>query len=113
MIEAYDFGTMRVMGQTHHHDLKIIENQVIDNWWRRQGHVLSTEDIADVLNAHVETLVIGTGAYGVMKVSPEVTEALSARGIELVSLPTREAVAAFNRLHRQGRHVAGAFHLTC
>ena len=113
MIEAYSFGSMRVLGQTYHNDLKIIRNQVIGDWWRLQGHVLSTEDIADVLESSVEILVVGTGAYGGLKVPPEVSRATSQRGIGLTSVPTDEAVAIFNRFHSEGRQAAGAFHLTC
>ena len=113
MIETYDFGTMAIMGRVHHNDLKIIGSHVIGDWWRRQGHVLCTEDIQDILDAPVETLVVGTGAYGAMEVPCEVVETVAKRGIELVSLPTKEAVAIFNDLHGQGKRVAGAFHLTC
>jgi len=101
------------MGQIHHNDLKIIQNQVIGDWRRRRGHILYTEDVADILDSPAEILVVGTGVYGNMEVTPEVTEAVSRRAIELVSLPTREAVATFNSLHTQGKQVAGAFHLTC
>ncbi len=113
MIESYDFGQMRVNGETHADDLKIIGDRIIGNWWRRQGHILHTEDIADILDASVEILVIGTGEYGNVKVTAEVSEAASQRGIELISAPTKEAVSTFNNLKAQGKRVAGAFHLTC
>ncbi len=114
MIDAYEFGSMTVMGEVHHRDLKIIEDRVIGNWWREEAHGLHAEDIADILDAAaVKVLVVGTGAYGNMEVTPEVTEAASRRGIELVCVHTREAVGTFNNLHAQGKPVAGAFHLTC
>ncbi|MFQ5799865.1 MAG: Mth938-like domain-containing protein [Bacteroidota bacterium] len=113
MIESYEFGSMTVAGQIHHDDVTIIENRVIGNWWRREGHTLHADDIADILDAPIEILVVGTGAYGNMTVTSEVTEAASRRGIELVLAPTREAVATFNSFRAQGKRVAGAFHLTC
>ncbi len=113
MIESYEFGCMEVEGRTHHDDLKIIENRLVGNWWRRRGHTLNPEDIRDILEASVEILVVGTGEYGNMTVTREVSEALSKRGIELISAPTGVAVSKFNDLHAQGKRVAGAFHLTC
>jgi hypothetical protein len=113
VIDSYEFGSMTVMGEIHHRDLKIIEDRVIGNWWREEAHALHAEDIADILDAAVKVLVVGTGASGNMEVTPEVTEAASRRGIELVRVPTREAVGTFNNLHAQGKRVAGAFHLTC
>ena len=80
MIDTYRFGSMRVLGQTHHNDLKIIRKQVIGDWWRLRGHVLSTEDIAEILESSVEILVVGTGAYGGLEISPGVSRATSRRG---------------------------------
>ena len=113
MIESYSFGSMMVMGESHRNDLKIIDDQIVGNWWRREGHALYAEDIDDILYSPVETLVVGTGAYGSMRVTDEATKALEGRGIKLVAVPTKEAVTIFNTLHGQGTRVAGAFHLTC
>jgi hypothetical protein len=113
MIESYHFGAMTVRGQVHRNDLKIIGEDIVGNWWRREGHALHAEDIDDILYAKVETLVVGTGASGAMKVTAEAAEALEGRAIELLAVPTEEAVALFNRLHGKGKAVAGAFHLTC
>ena len=113
MIETYSFGSMKVKGKTHRNDLKIIGDQVIPEWWRRRGHLLVAEDIIDILDARVEVLVVGTGAYGGLELAPQVAEEASRRGIELVSAPTEKAVTVFNRLFDEGKQVAGAFHLTC
>ncbi len=113
MIESYSFGNMTIMGESHRNDLKIIDNQIVGNWWRREGHALYAEDIDDILYSAVETLVIGTGAYGSMRVTDEAKKAMEGRGIKFVVVPTKEAVTIFNTLHGQGKRVAGAFHLTC
>jgi hypothetical protein len=96
MIESYSFGSMTITGQSHRNDLKIID-----------------DNIDDILYASVETLVVGTGAYGGMKVTEEAAQAIEGQGINLVAVPTKEAVSIFNSLHAQGKKVAGAFHLTC
>ena len=113
MIESYNFGNMKVLGENHRNDLKIIDNQIVGNWWRWEGHALHTEDIDDILYSSVETLVVGTGAYGGMKVTQEAAKALEGRGIKLVAVPTKEAVTIFNTLLAKDKTVAGAFHLTC
>ena len=113
MIESYSFGSMTVMGEKHRNDLKIIDNQIIASWWRREGHALYAEDIDDILYSAVEMLVVGTGAYGSMRVTEEAAKAIAGRGIKLVAVPTEEAATIFNALRGQGKRVAGAFHLTC
>ena len=113
MIESYSFGSMMVMGESHRNDLKIIDNKIVGNWWRREGHALSAQDIDDILYSAAEILVVGTGAYGSMRITEEAEKTIEARGIKLVAAPTKKAVSVFNDLHSQGKKVAGAFHLTC
>ena len=113
MIESYSFGTMTVIGKTHRNDLKIIVEEIIGNWWRREGHALYAEDIADILCADIETLVVGTGAYGSMRITDEAARAIAEKATKLVAVPTKEAVSMFNSLRAEGKLVAGAFHLTC
>jgi hypothetical protein len=113
MIESYSFGNMTIRGRHHRNDLKIIDDQIIENWWRREGHALYPEDIDDILYSSIEMLVVGTGASGGMKVTEAAERAIKGKGIELVAVPTNEAVSIFNGLCAQGRRIAGAFHLTC
>lgn len=113
MIDSYHFGAMTVKGTAHRNDLKIIGDQVIGDWWRIEGHAVHEADIADILSASVEILVVGTGDPGRMQMSRGASQALERQGIQVLALPTRQAVGAFNALRSQGKRVAGAFHLTC
>ena len=113
MIDSYHFGAMTVKGTTHRNDLKIIGDQVIGDWWRIEGHALHEADIADILAASVEILVLGTGDSGRMQMSRGAAQALERRGIQVLALPTGQAVGVFNAFRAQGKRVAGAFHLTC
>jgi hypothetical protein len=114
MIEEYATGMyMKVNGQTHRNDLKIIDGQVKEDWWRKQGHRLDSTDIEDILAAGPDTLVVGTGYAGNMVVPEETRSVLSGRNIRIVAQNTRDAVETFNQMKDQGENVAGAFHLTC
>ncbi len=113
MIESYRFGEMVVSGRAYRRDLKIIEGKVRPEWWRKEGHLLQPEDLEDVWAARPEILVVGTGASGVMRVDPRTVARAQELGITLEAYPTEKAVRRFNELLREGRKVAGAFHLTC
>jgi len=103
---------MVVDGQTHTHDVILLPDRVVANWWRKQGHRLEVTDLQEVLNAAPEVLVVGTGAYGAMKVPQETKDALEAAGIELRTAHTGDAWHVYNDLREQ-RRTAGVFHLTC
>jgi hypothetical protein len=115
VIEAYDFGVIVINRRRYTSDLIVYGEQVFDGWWRREGHRLYVEDLDRIFDFEPkpQVLVVGTGYYGLLKVSNEAEEALKSRGIELVAQPTKDAVQTFNKLLGLGKRVAGAFHLTC
>ena len=112
MIEKYSFGRMVISGNTYSTDLKIINRQVIPEWWRKSGHTVDIHDLADILAARPEYLIIGTGIGGRMKVSKPVKMELKRLGIELIEEPNSSAVKTFNRLLDAGENIAAGFHLT-
>lgn len=113
-ISAYDFGRMTVDGRDYGSDLIIHAGRVHDSWWREEGHRLDLNDLDRLWDEPPAILVVGTGFYGRMMVPPETRDAISARGIEIRTAKTAEAVALFNTLSASpDSRVDGAFHLTC
>lgn len=115
MIESYEFGSIMINGKKYTKDLIIFPEKILDNWWRKEGHVLNVEDLKEIFEQKTkpEMLVVGTGYYGIMKISSEVNEILKAQAIKLIAQPTKEACQTFNKLLETNKKVVGAFHLTC
>ena len=114
MIDKYESGHLICIdGRDYHHDVKIIDGRVKGDWWRREGHRLDSRDITDILEMHPEVLVIGTGYAEQMRVPESTREAIASHGIQMKVEKTDRAVRTFNHLLKEGRVVAGAFHLTC
>ena len=112
IIDSYQFGLIVVSGKKYISDVIISPDSVRDNWWRKTGHQLCFDDIADVLTENPEVLVVGTGASGLMKVLPEVEQAAQVQGIELIVEATDKACHRYNQFCRSRRAVA-ALHITC
>jgi len=112
MIDSYNFGEIVINGKKRSSDVIIFPDRVRDNWWRKTGHELCLEDIAEVLTENPEVLVVGTGASGLMKLLPEVEQVAQAQGIKIVAKTTDKACSTYNQLNRSQRVVA-ALHLTC
>jgi len=114
-IESYRFGEIVIDGIRYTKDLKIIKGKIFGNWWRSQGHTLQLSDIMDVVAAKPGTLIVGTGAYGRMVLSPGLSEELESGGIRIEALSTEQAIKKFNELSSRNGHeaVALAVHLTC
>ena len=114
LIESYVSGrSMRVAGKTYTTDLKIIGDTVKDNWWRRKGHRLLSDDIVDILESRPDVLVVGTGYAGNLDIPANLRRDIAELGVRLLSERTAEAVELFNRHRTREENVAGAFHLTC
>jgi hypothetical protein len=113
VIEEYRFGRLTVDGEAHTKDLIILPESVRANWWRRRGHEVCVDDLEEVLAASPEVVVVGTGAYGAVKVLDEARRALTEAGAELIAEPTGAAWQTFSRLQAEGRRVVAALHLTC
>ena len=111
-IDSYQFGQIVVNGKRYSSDVIIFPDRVKDSWWRKSGHQLCLDDIAEVIAEKPEVLIVGTGASGLVRVLPEVKQSLEARGIKLIAEPTSEACNTYNQLC-QSQRVVAALHLTC
>jgi len=112
MINSYDFGRIVIDGNAFTTDVIIFPDRVTDNWWRKDGHVLHVADVELIVKEKPEVLMVGTGKYGVMKVSPQTREYIVSKGIELIVEPTDKACEVYNRIS-QDKKVVAALHLTC
>ncbi len=112
-IDSYKFGEIVIDGTSYSSDCLIVGDSIRANWWRKQGHLLSPEDLQPVIATKPSVLVVGCGASGMMKVSEETRQALQLQNVELIALDTNEAVTRFNELTQKGVNVAAALHLTC
>jgi len=111
-IDRYEFGMATIDGHTYTSDLKIFPNRVKPNWWREEGHELHIADITDVLDSSPDLIIIGTGASGAMNVPYEVENHMKKLGIELIILPTKEAVQRHNSISGKKSTIT-CLHLTC
>jgi len=113
--EKFTFGSVRIDGVTYEHDLVIDRGQI------RKRRKKASRPFRDAyghtpLSAKEEipwdcrTLVVGTGAEAGLPVVDEVLEMAAARGVELLAVPTKEALAILNRgLDRTN----AILHVTC
>jgi len=111
-IESYYFGEIVIDGKVYRKDVLILEDRVIEDWWRKKGHSLGVDDLAPVLDDPPQVLVVGQGTSSRMSVLSETRLELERVGIRVLILSTAEACDSYNRLSREAR-VFAALHLTC
>jgi hypothetical protein len=113
-IDSYSFGNIEVDGTPYTKDVIIVRGEVVSPWWREAGgHVFAPTDLKTVIDAVPETVVLGTGLFGMVKVKEDTFAAFAECGTRVLAEKTRQATEVFNRLSANGVDVAAALHLTC
>ena len=113
VIESYSFGHMLIDGVSFTKDVIIFpDGRILSPWWRNQGHVLATDDLAQLFAAEPEIIICGTGAMGVMQPSAELQKYIENSSIRFIAQKSGKAVATYNQLSGRGK-VGACFHLTC
>jgi hypothetical protein len=110
-LSHYSFGSLTVDGERHTRDLIVLPERVVTEWWRREGHSLAIDDLDEVIDELPDRLILGCGAHGRLEPPPAVLEQLRARGVEVETMPTPEAVRRYREL--DPKRTAAALHLTC
>jgi hypothetical protein len=112
---GYSFGSVRVDGVTYDHDLIIDRGKV-----RKRKKAASRKfrgayghtplSIAENIPWRCRRLVVGSGADGALPVTQQVRDEARRRKIDLVVLPTTEAIGV---LAQTTKDTNAILHLTC
>ncbi|NQV18500.1 MAG: hypothetical protein HQ534_08155 [Armatimonadetes bacterium] len=111
-ISSYSFGQIIIDKKEYNSDVIIYQDRIDSSWWRKKSHSVTIEDIADILKKQAETIIFGTGFYGMMKIENQVKEECAKRGINLIIEKSGKAVQIFNESNQEQKVIA-ALHLTC
>ena len=115
MIERFSFGSILIDGVTYDHDL-VIDQGNISKRRKKASKEFRNEfghtplSIAENIPWSCRCLVVGTGANGGLPVMDEVRVEAGRRGVELVVVPTAQAVELLNR-HPENTNAV--LHITC
>ena len=112
-IDNYEFGRITIDGKNFTKDVIIMPNEIKTNWWRKQSHRLILADIQEIIDDKPDILLVGTGKFGLMKVSDKVIEYCKNNQIELIIDDTSTIVRRFNELSNSEKRIIAALHLTC
>jgi hypothetical protein len=112
---GYSFGSVQVDGVSYDHDLiidrgKIRKRKKAASRQFRGAYGHTPLSAAEEIPWRCRRLVIGTGADGALPVMKEVCEQARRRKVELVIVPTAQAISV---LATTGTDTNAILHLTC
>ena len=111
MIESFSFGQIIIDGKTYYSDVVIYPDHIQGEWWRKEGHSLTVEDVDKLLAIKPGILMIGTG-HGGLKVPIETEDHIKSMGIKLIIQETKKICEKLDELSKSNKVIA-ALHLSC
>lgn len=116
-IDSTRFGYITIAGETFDHDVLIrLSGEIVKRQKKLSkkvygtSHTLSLTEAEYVYEAGCETLIVGTGQQGILKLSAEAAAFFEQQGCEVILKPTPEAIRTFNATTSPK---IGLFHVTC
>ena len=120
MIEEYKFGSITIDGKIYTEDVEVRWAEEVLDWWRKESHLVDVDDVERAIKQNPDTIVIGTGEAGMVKVTEGAKKFIQEKGIKLFIDKTEEAVKTFNIICQESKEeegeqnkIIGLFHLTC
>jgi len=112
MIEHYEFGEFIVDGKKYKSNIVLKGSEAKEGKYL-PGHQLRIDDFLPLIAYKPEIIIIGTGAYGAVKVPKEIIDYIEKRKIKVVIEKTGKACETYNSLIKEGKRVAAFLHNTC
>ena len=116
-IQGTSFGSITIGEQTYRHDVLIrLDGQVkrrkkkLSKAIYGTSHMVSLDESRHIYQEGAGRLIFGTGQFGLAKLSDKAVEFFKEMGCQVESLPTPDALEAWNQA--EGALIA-VFHITC
>jgi hypothetical protein len=111
----FSFGSLQIDGKTYDHDVVIDRGEIRERKKKpskqfRDDYGHTPLSVAEKIPWNCRQLVVGTGADARLPVMDEVRREAKSRKIELVVLPTSEAIELLNNNPKATNAI---LHLTC
>jgi hypothetical protein len=111
------FGSITIDGRDHYNDVIISLDGVVRKRKKKlskrvfgTSHIISLAEAEYIYEKEAEKLLIGTGQYDRVRLSPEAQEFFLSNQVEVTSAATPEAIRLWNTI---GGKTIGLFHVTC
>ena len=116
-IDHTGFGSITIAGEAFKHDVIIRLNGKVKKRKKKlskaiygTSHIISLDEARHVYEERAEHIILGTGQYGLVKLSDEAADFFERQRCLVTSVPTLKAIHTWNEAEGQ---VIALFHVTC
>lgn len=116
-VNSFDFGSIVIDGKQYGYDVIVLPDGNVKEREASKamfgGHNIRKSEIEELSKAKPETVIVGTGTSGMAVVSEDAQAYAREANVDLVVLPSSEAIQKLNQLLDEGGNVAALIHITC
>ena len=116
-IEGTEFGSINIEGRIIDHDVIIRLSGRVEKRKKKlsksvfgTSHIISFDEAKYIFEKGTKHLIIGTGQFGMVVLSPEASSYFESKGVKVELLPTPNAIDIWNLSEAD---TVGLFHVTC
>jgi hypothetical protein len=116
-IDKTKFGSITVAGEKYENDILIRLNGKVEKRKKKlskeifgTSHIISLAEAEYIFEDGAETIIIGSGQSGLLKLSSEAAAFFQQKECKVELLPTPEAIHLWNKAKIP---TIGLFHITC
>ena len=116
-IDSTNFGSITVDGETYEYDVIIRLSGKVEKRKKKlskkeygTSHIVSKDEAKFIYEDGCETLIVGAGQEGNVRLSPEASDYFKKKRCRVLVQPTPEAIRMFNESHEKK---VGLMHVTC
>lgn len=117
-IDGTHFGDITIDGTTYRYDVLIGLSGEVSKRKKKlsrkvygTSHTVSRDEAEYVYEKGCKEVILGTGQYDTVRLSPEAAEYFANQACTVIAKPTPQAIEAFNR--SKAKKKIGLFHVTC
>ncbi len=115
--EDFKFGSVVVAGKRYGRDVLMFPDGEVrqrkGGFGKFGAHLIRRREIEELLKARPEAVLVGTGTSAKVKLATDAELYVKEAKVELIALPSREAIERLNRLMDEGKRVSALIHITC
>ena len=116
-VNSFDFGSIVIDGKEYSYDVVVLPDGGVKEREASKamfgGHSITKNEIEELAKTKPETVIVGTGTSGMAAVSQDAQAYVREAKLNLVILPSSEAIQKLNQLVDEGKRVTALIHITC
>ncbi len=116
-VNSFEFGSIVIDDKQYDYDVVVLPDGTVREREAAKAkfgeHAIKRSEIEELVKTNPEIMIVGTGTDGLASMSKDTQGYARKAKLNLVVLPSSEAIQKLNQLLDERKRVAALIHITC